>query len=55
MRFHPIAGSGSTLLAAKRLGRRFVGFEIDAAMAEKARHRMSMGESSMNLTRARGS
>jgi|SRR5208282_1327124 len=37
----PTAGSGSTLLAAKRLGRRFVGFETDREMAERARERLS--------------
>lgn len=36
----PTAGSGSTLLAAKRLGRRFVGFETDEAMVAKVRERL---------------
>lgn len=36
----PTAGSGSTLVAAKLFGRRFVGFETDAAMCEAANRRV---------------
>lgn len=36
----PTAGSGTTLVAAKRLGRRFVGFETDADMVAKATIRL---------------
>jgi len=37
----PFCGSGTTLVAAKRLGRNFVGFEIDAGVAASARERIS--------------
>ena len=37
----PTAGSGTTLVAAKRLGRHGVGFETDAEMVVKARHRIA--------------
>lgn len=39
----PTAGSGSTFLAAQQRGRRFVGFEIDAAMAQRANARAAVG------------
>lgn len=36
----PAAGSGTTLVAAKRLGRRCLGYETDAAMVAKATKRL---------------
>jgi DNA modification methylase len=37
----PTAGSGTTLAVAKRLGRRFIGFETDEIMVVKATDRLS--------------
>jgi DNA modification methylase len=37
----PAVGCGSTLLAAKRLGRHYVGFDVDAAMVEHVRTQLS--------------
>ena len=37
----PFAGSGSTLLAAQRLGRQFVGFELDPDVVATARERLA--------------
>lgn len=39
--FDPTAGSGSTLLAAKKLGRRYLGFELDPEMVTQARRRLA--------------
>lgn len=37
----PFCGSGTTCLAARQLGRHFIGFERDAEFARKARQRLS--------------
>jgi len=38
----PFAGSGTTLLAAKQLGRHFLGYEIQADYAQAARQRLNL-------------
>jgi site-specific DNA-methyltransferase (adenine-specific) len=40
----PFAGSGTTLAAAKRLGRRWVGVELSAEYAERVRRRLAVVE-----------
>jgi DNA modification methylase len=37
----PFCGSGTTAVAAKQLGRRFIGIEIDKAYAAKAQERVA--------------
>ena len=38
----PFCGSGSTLIAAHRLNRKWIGVEIDSEYAEITRHRLSV-------------
>jgi site-specific DNA-methyltransferase (adenine-specific)/modification methylase len=45
----PYCGSGSTLVAAKKLGRHFLGFEIAAEYCEVARQRLAAVEAQPSL------
>lgn len=49
----PFAGSGTTGAACARLGRRFIGVEIDPTYAEVARERIAAEASGLTLDRAR--
>ena len=46
-------GSGSTGVACLRLGRRFIGIEIDPAMAETARERLRAEERMVGVVSTR--
>lgn len=45
----PFAGSGTTLVAAKKLGRHFLGFEISPEYCQIARKRIALVEAQPNL------
>lgn len=45
----PFAGSGTTLIAAKKLGRHFLGFEISVEYCQIARDRLARIEAQPNL------
>lgn len=51
--FDPFAGSGTTGIAALRSGRRFVGVELNAAMAETARERLRAEDNGSTIHAAR--
>ena len=45
----PFAGSGTTGVAAIRLGRRFVGWEMNSAYAEMARRRLATAREQLEI------
>jgi len=45
----PFLGSGTTALAAKKLGRHFLGFEVSEEYCQKARNRIARAEAQPNL------
>nr|WP_276599987.1 site-specific DNA-methyltransferase [Nannocystis sp. ILAH1] len=47
--FDPFCGSGTTGVAALRLGRRFIGVEFDLEMAAVARERLQAEEAGLSL------
>jgi site-specific DNA-methyltransferase (adenine-specific) len=51
----PFAGGGTTGVACKRLGRRFLGFELDPLWVERANRRLGMTPSEVDLPLFRAS
>jgi site-specific DNA-methyltransferase (cytosine-N4-specific) len=49
--FDPFAGAGTTLVAAKRLGRRWLGCELNPEFVKMARHRLGLTECQDELQR----
>lgn len=47
--FDPCAGSASTLLVANELGRKYIGFELDASFYKKAKERLDNETAQMNI------
>ena len=45
----PFAGSGTTGVAALRLGRRFIGWEMNAASADIARRRLATAREQLEI------
>ena len=46
--FDPLAGSGTTLVAAKQLGRKFLGFEIEPKYVDICKRRLAQGVLSLS-------
>jgi site-specific DNA-methyltransferase (adenine-specific) len=52
--FDPFAGSGSSLLVAKKLGRRFIGCEISKRYAELANERILQNSGELRFQNSGG-
>jgi site-specific DNA-methyltransferase (adenine-specific) len=48
----PFAGSGSTLIAARMLGRKYLGIELSAEYYANAQHRLSQNKAALSRRRA---